>query len=379
MTDVVYLDYAASTPIDPRVVEAMGPCHGVANPASAHVSGQEAAVAVESGRREVASLIAARDDEIVFTSGATEADNLAIGGAIRAAGGGHVVTSAAEHKAVLEASRAFGASATVLPVDRQGRVGVNEIAESIREDTVLVSIMLVNNEIGTISAVQDIADVCRDSDVLLHCDAAQACGKISVDVEAIGADLLSISAHKMYGPKGIGALWVRRGVRDRLAPIMYGGGHEQGLRPGTLNPAACAGFGAAAAIAAEEMTLDHRRAAELRSAAVDALRGAFEDVRFNGDSESALPGILNIRIPGVDADSLLLAAPEVAASTGSACTSATPAPSHVLQAIGLTHEQAGECLRLSFGRFSTRSEIEFAVSVLAERAPLVAETGALVE
>jgi cysteine desulfurase len=368
MTRPIYLDYAASTPIDDRVVAAMAPFHGAANAASAHDLGKEAADAVERARAQIAELIGATPGEIVFTSGATEADNAAIGGVLRAAGSGHVVTTTAEHKAVLEAVAGWCRDATIVPVDTAGAVDPRGVEAALTSDTVLVTVMAANNEVGTISELEAIGASCRARDILFHTDAAQLIGKVPIDVSSSPIDLLSLSGHKIYGPKGIGALWVRRDVRHRLAPIMYGGGHERGLRPGTLNVAGCVGIGEAAEIAQAALPVEERRVRHLRTLLVDRIAATFPTAEFNGSTSKHVPGILNVRLPQVDAESLLLATPGIAASTGSACTSATPSPSHVLLAMGLDHEGAGECIRISLGRFTTTEDIEVAVGLLAASA-----------
>lgn len=373
---MIYLDYAASTPIDPRVVEAMMPFHNAANPSSAHLAGRDAAQAVEEARAEVARLIGGSSGEVVFTSGATESNNLALGGAIRAAGGGHIITAASEHKAVLETAREWCREATIVPIDADGRVDPERIAAAIRRDTVLVSVMTANNEVGTLAALDDIGGLCRASGVLFHTDAAQAAGKVVLDVSTTPIDLMSLSAHKMYGPKGVGALWVRRDVRDRIKPLMHGGGHERGLRPGTMNVAGCVGFGRAAQLAVAELAADDQHCQELRRHLLATVSGAFDGATLNGHPEETITGIVNLRLPGIDAESLLLATPQVAASTGSACTSAVLAPSHVLLAMGRTHASAMESVRLSFGRFTTRSEIHIAIEALAASALMVRRTNA---
>lgn len=376
MSVLIYLDYAASTPIDPRVVEVMAPYHGAANASSAHLAGRDAAEAVEAARREVARLIGGSPGEVVFTSGATEADNLAIGGAIAAAGGGHVVTAASEHKAVLETARAWCPEASIVSVDRDGSVDPDRVSSAIRNDTVLVSVMMANNEVGTLAALDEIGAVCRARGVFFHTDAAQAAGKIPLDVSATPFDLMSLSAHKMYGPKGIGALWIRRDARDRIKPLMFGGGHERSFRSGTTNVAGCVGFGHAARIATTELPADDRHCRELRSRLLAAARESFNGVVVNGHAKQTVAGIVNIQLPGVDAESLLLATPGVAASTGSACTSAVPSPSHVLLAMGLTRAAALESVRLSFGRFTTPGEIDIAIEALAASADMVREAPA---
>jgi cysteine desulfurase len=373
---VIYLDYAASTPIDPRVVEAMDPYHGAANASSAHAAGRVAAEAVEEARQEIACLIGGSPGEVVFTSGATEADNLAIGGAIRAAGEGHLITAGSEHKAVLETVREWCPEATIVPVDGDGYVDPDRIQSAIRDDTVLVSVMTANNEVGTLAALDDIGAICSARGVLFHTDAAQAAGKMPIDVNTTPIDLMSLSAHKMYGPKGIGALWIRRGVRDRIKPLMLGGGHERGFRSGTTNVAGCVGFGHAARIAAAELPADERHCRQLRFHLLAAVSGRFEAADLNGHAERTIAGIVNLRLSSVDAESLLLATPHVAASTGSACTSAVPAPSHVLLAMGLDHAAATESVRLSFGRFTTREEIDTAVEAFEASAEMIQEATA---
>lgn len=376
MTALVYLDYAASAPIDPRVTTRMAPFHAAANASSAHVAGREAADAVEQARAEVAALVGGRPGEVIFTSGGTEADNLAIGGVIRTGGAGHVVTTAAEHKAVLETAKAWCLNATVLGVDSDGGVDPERVAEAISPETVLVSVMTANNEVGTLSRIDEIGEICRSRDVLFHTDAAQAVGKIPIDVHSWPVDMVSISAHKMYGPQGIGALWVRREIRDRITPLLYGGGHERGFRSGTTNVAGCIGFGEAARILQSEAASDFQHSRKLRTHLLSAVRHRFDRTELNGSHSESLPGIVNVRITGVDAESLLLATPHVAASTGSACTSAVPAPSHVLLAIGLGHAAASESIRFSFGRFTTAEEIDRAVEALVASADKVRQTNA---
>lgn len=374
MTPEIYLDYAASTPIDPRVVAAMAPYHGAANSSSSHGPGRAAAVAVEQARQDVAALIGAAPAEIVFTSGATEADNLAVGGVIQAAAGGRVVTSAAEHKAVLESVISHCPDATILPVQRDGSVDPDSVRAALRADTVLVSIMAANNEVGTLSRLHDIGEICRQRDVLFHTDAVQFVGKLPFDVATAPVDLMSLSAHKIFGPKGVGALWVRRPIRHRITAQILGGGHERGLRSGTTNVAGCVGFGEAARIASVEGSADEAHSRDLRRRLIERLADAFEGAEVNGNHDACVPGILNVHLPGIDAESLLLATPSVAASTGSACTSAVPAPSHVLLAMGVGDVAATQSVRLSFGRFSTSDEVDAAVEALAASAEMVRDT-----
>jgi cysteine desulfurase len=371
---MVYLDNHSTTPVDPRVLEAMLPYFGpkFGNAASrGHRYGWEAEKAVDLARKRVAYLAGATAREIVFTSGATESNNLAIKGAMEAAGkrGNHIVTVATEHKAVLDPVRHLerqGIRATILPPLPDGLVDLNALAAAVRPETVLVSAMYANNETGTVQPVQQIGALCRRLGVLFHCDAAQAFGKIPIDVERDCIDLLSVSAHKIYGPKGVGALYVRR--RKPAAQIVAqidGGGHEAGMRSGTLNVPAIVGFGEACGLCAREMDGEAKRTAALRDRLLALLRRGVEGVEVNGTMEHRLPGNLNVRFAGVDAESLLVGLPEVALSTGSACSSATAEPSHVLQAMGLSREMAGSSVRFGVGRFNTADEIDFAAAQIA--------------
>ena len=367
--EVIYLDYNATTPPDPCVLDEMNRClrETYGNPASHHRIGAVAAAAVDGSRAEVASLLGAREQEIIFTSGATESDNLALLGAAAGSDRRHIVTAATEHMAVLDTCAALerrGYEVTFVSPDSTGRVAAESVEAAIRDDTLLVSVMGANNELGSLSPIAEIAQVCRPHGVLLHCDAAQLVGKLPVDVNDLNVDLLSVSAHKMYGPKGVGALFVRRGTA--LAPTMFGGGHERGLRSGTSNVPGIVGFGAAARLATERMEEDSGWCERLRALLIDRLRAVCPDVELNGHTSARLPGTLNVRLPGIDADSLQLATPGVAVSSGSACTSATPEPSHVLRAVGRTWSEAQECIRFSFGRFTTEGEIVDAVELLAD-------------
>ena len=359
--DVIYLDCNATTPCDPRVVAAMQPFFTsvFANAASHHAAGAAASEGVEHARHQVAQLVGASPHGIVFTSGATESDNLALVGALSARGGGHVVSVRTEHKAVLHPlerlARRGRVEVTLLVPDRFGRVEPQQVANAIRADTVLVSVMAANNEIGTVAPIGEIGEVCRNAGVLFHTDAAQLAGKLPLDVRSAHVDLASLSAHKMYGPKGVGALYVRRGTS--IEPIISGGGHERGLRSGTFNVPAIVGFGAAAAIAVEQMGRDADHSEVLRGMLLSGLTDAFPGLEVNGPDTGRLPGTLNVRLPGVDADALLPAVPSVAMSSGSACTSATPEPSHVLIAIGRSWDEAQECVRLGVGRFTTEPEV----------------------
>jgi len=370
----IYLDYQATTPVDPRVVEAMEPwwTRDFGNAASrTHVFGWRAEAAVEAARATLAAAVGAADPaEIVFTSGATESDNLAIQGVARAlrGRGDHIVTVATEHPAVLDTVRALAAegfSVTELPVDRAGLVDPDDVARAIGERTILVSVMWANNEIGVVQPIAAIAERCRARGVLLHSDAAQAVGKVPVDCRAAGVDLLSFTAHKLYGPKGVGALRVRRGrPRVRLAPILHGGGHENGLRSGTLPVPLIVGFARAVELALAEREAEAARLAALRARLLERLRAGLDGVFVNGDLERRLPGNLNLGFAGADADGLLAALPELAISTGSACASARAERSHVLRALGLSEAELRASVRIGFGRFTTPEEVDAAAERL---------------
>jgi cysteine desulfurase len=370
----VYLDYQATTPLDRRVLDAMLPffTEKFGNPHSVtHAYGREAEAAVEEARAEVAALIAAEPREIVFTSGATEANNLALKGAAhfhRDFGKDHVVTVVTEHKCVLESAAALGREGfriTVLPVDGQGLVDLAALAAAIDERTAIVSVMAANNEIGVLQPLAEIGALCRARGVLFHSDAAQAVGKVPVDVEAMGLDLLSISGHKVYGPKGIGALYVRRRPRARLSPLFDGGGQERGLRSGTLPTPLCVGLGAAARIAGAEMAAEAERVLGLRRRFLAGIRARVPEVKLNGDAEKRLPGNLNLSFPGAPALEVMAACPSLALSTGSACTAAAVEPSYVLRALAVPDDLAAASLRIGLGRYTTDSEVDFAVDVLA--------------
>ncbi len=371
----IYLDHQATTPVDPRVLDVMWPwfseTFGNAH-SEQHVWGRQAAEAVEVARAKVASLIGAEAREIVFTSGATESNNLAIKGSVRFAlrhgRGKHVITVATEHKCVLESCEALvedGAEVTCLPVDVDGFMNPAALAESIREDTVLVSVMAVNNEIGVIQPLAEIGAICHARGVLLHTDAAQAAGKIDLDVNAMDIDLLSISGHKMYAPKGIGALFVRRRPRTRLLAEISGGGQERGFRSGTLPVPLTVALGEAAEIAQNELAREGERLETLRGQMLARLLAALGDVAVNGSLVHRVPGNLNIGFAGIDAEALMGEVPELAISTGSACTSASVEPSYVLKALGLSDADAGASVRIGFGRFTTQAEIEAAADLLS--------------
>jgi cysteine desulfurase len=363
----VYMDNHATTRVDPRVVEAMLPFFDseFGNAASrTHVFGWRAEEAVTRARTRLARLIGADPKEIVFTSGATESDNLAIFGAFEVlrSRGDHVITGATEHNAVLdpiERLRSRGARVTVLPVDAHGRVDPDDLRRAIDDRTVLVSLMLANNEVGTLHPLAEIGRICKEKGVLLHSDAAQAAGRIPVDVQAMGVDLLSMSAHKVYGPKGVGALYVRRrNPRVILEPILLGGGHERGLRSGTLNVPGIVGFGTAAEIALAGMPEESSRIRALRDRLHEGIVGRLEDVLLNGHPVDRLPNNLNLSFAHVEGESLMAALDGIAVSSGSACTSASKEPSHVLRAMGRTNEQAVTSIRFGLGRFNTREEVD---------------------
>lgn len=365
--DSIYMDYQATTPADPRVVEAMHPYWSAVfgNPHSAdHAFGWNADAAVETARGHIAVLIGADPDEIVFTSGATEANNLAVLGIARASSPARrrIVVSAIEHKCVLAAARAAaeeGFEVVTVPVGANGIVDPRAVAAVIDDRTALVSVMAVNNEIGTVQPLSEIAALCAAAGAVFHTDAAQAMNALAVDVEALGADLMSLSAHKAYGPKGMGALFVRRGLRVRPKPIIHGGGQEAGLRSGTLPTPLCVGFGEACRILADERDGDAKRIRVLRDRFLAELLKTVPGLTVNGDQASRHPGNLNLLFPAIDASLLLQNLhPNVAASTGSACTSGQPEPSHVLRAIGLSPEEANASIRFGIGRFTTEHDVD---------------------
>jgi len=366
----VYLDCHATTPVDPRVLEAMLPFfrERFGNAASrTHAFGWEGHRAVEEARERVARGLGGRPREVVFTSGATESNNLAILGAARAyeARGRRVVTVATEHKAVLDPVRHLadeGFEVTVLPVGEDGILDLERLREAVVPGTILVSVMLANNEIGVLQRLDEIAAVAHKAGSLVHTDAAQAVGKIPVDVENLGVDLLSLSGHKLYGPKGVGALWIRgRDPRVRLAPLVYGGGHERGLRSGTPNVPGVVGLGRAVEIACDALDEEAPRIRALRDRLHRGITNALDGVLLNGHPERRLPGNLNLSFRGVPGESLVAELRDLAVSTGSACTSADPTPSHVLAALGRDPEDVHASLRFGIGRFNTEAEIDFAV------------------
>jgi len=372
----IYLDYQATTPTDPRVLEAMLPwfTQKFGNPGSVtHAYGREAAEAVETARAQVAALIGAEPREIVFTSGATESNNLALKGALRFGRDGRngLVTLPTEHKCVLESARALereGFRVTILPVGGDGLFELSALDREIDDRTALVSVMAAHNEIGVIQPIAEIGALCRSRGVLFHSDAAQAVGKMPIHVNAMGIDLLSISGHKIYGPKGIGALYVRRRPRARLVPLIDGGGQERGLRSGTLPTPLCVGLGAAAALAQREMAEEAKRLAIWRQRLLAGLKTRVPELRLNGDALRRLPGNLNLCFPGVSALDLMAACPGLALSTGSACTAAEVEPSYVLRALGLSDDLAQASIRIGLGRFTREAEIPEVIEALASAA-----------
>ena len=433
----IYMDNHATTPLDPRVLEAMLPYlkEEFGNAASRnHQFGWKAEAAVEKARKQVAQLIGASEKEIVFTSGATESDNLALKGVVELYRhkGDHLVTLKTEHKAVLDTCKRLerqradqieeyrrlrlselsgqdvtpenvaslsakfplegdellqrwvknasaGARVTYLDVEKDGRVNLDNLRAAITDRTILVSVMLANNEIGVIQPVKEIGRICREKGVLFHCDAVQGVGKIPFNVEEANVDLVSISAHKMYGPKGVGALYVRRKPRVRIAPIIDGGGHERGMRSGTLNVAAIVGFGAAAEIARKEMADESRRVLALRERLRKQLMDQLEMVVLNGSLEHRLPGNLNVSFAYVEGEALMMAIKDVAVSSGSACTSASLEPSYVLRALGLEKDLAHSSIRFGIGRFNTEEEVDHVARLVAEKVKKLRDLSPLYE
>ncbi|MDX1492272.1 MAG: IscS subfamily cysteine desulfurase [Pseudohongiellaceae bacterium] len=370
----IYLDYAATTPVDTRVAAKMSECLTIegnfGNPASrSHLIGWQAEEACEIARRQVADLVCCDPREIVWTSGATESDNLAIKGAAQAnpEKGRHIITSAIEHKAVLDTCTALeeqGFEVTRLRPDEQGVISAESVAAALRPDTVVVSIMHVNNEIGTVNDIAAIGQVCRDNGVLYHVDAAQSAGKIPIDLSSLPVDLMSFSAHKIYGPKGVGALYVSRSPRAVIAAQMHGGGHERGMRSGTLATHQLVGMGEAFALAQESIANDSKHIKGLRDQFLAGLLRQ-DGVSLNGHPEKTVPGIVNLAFADVDGESLLLSLREIAVSSGSACTSASMEPSYVLRSMGLADELAQSSLRFSFGRYTTEADIAKAIDTVS--------------
>ena len=366
----VYLDNNSTTRVDPRVLEAMLPwfTEHYGNAASRHHGfGWKAEEAVDDARARVAALIGADPREIVFTSGATESDNLALKGivAMYRRQGDHLVTGATEHKAVLDVCKRLqldGLRVTYLPVDATGRITAEQVAEAVTDRTILVSVMAANNEIGTLHPIAEIGKLCKRRNVLFHSDAVQAAGKVPLDVEAMGVDLMSLSAHKMYGPKGVGALYIRRrNPHVRLEPLFDGGGHQRGMRGGTVNVPGVVGMGVACDLCRQAMPEESQRTRTLRDRLHRGLLERLDGVTLNGHPTERLPGNLNVSIVGVRGEALLMSLRQIAVSSGSACTSANPEPSYVLKALGVEDELAHASLRFGVGRFTTAEEIDFAI------------------
>lgn len=363
----LYMDFQATTPMDPRVLDSMLPyqVNYYGNPHSrTHVYGWESESAMEKARKQVACLIGADPREIVFTSGATESNNMAIKGVARfyKARKKHIITTQTEHKCVLDSCRvleAEGFEVTYLPVKSNGIIDLQHLEEMIRPDTSLVSIMTINNEIGVKQPIRDIGNLCRSKNVFLHTDAAQAVGKIPIDVIDWKVDLMSISAHKIYGPKGVGALYVRKRPRVRIEPLQSGGGQERGLRSGTVPTPLAVGLGAACEVALQEMEYDHKRVTILAKRLVQKIMSEIPDVVMNGDPELRYPGCINLSFAYVEGESLLMALKDVALSSGSACTSASLEPSYVLRAIGTDEDLAHSSIRFGIGRFTTEEEVDY--------------------
>ena len=370
----IYMDYSATTPVDPRVASMMIPylTEKFGNPASSsHAFGWEAEAAVELAREQVAALVNCDPKEIVWTSGATESNNLAIKGAAHfyQGKGKHIITMRIEHKAVIDTVRELereGFSATYLDPEPNGLLDLDKFKAALRPDTVLVSVMLVNNEIGVIQDIAAIGEICRDKGILFHVDAAQATGKVAIDLQQLKVDMMSFSAHKTYGPKGIGALYVRRKPRVRIEAQMHGGGHERGMRSGTLPTHQIVGMGEAFRIAQEEMAQENERIRMLRDRLLSGLM-AIEEVHINGDMEQRVPHNLNLSFSFVEGESLMMAIKDVAVSSGSACTSASLEPSYVLRALGRSDELAHSSIRFSIGRFTTVEEVDYAIELLKNK------------
>ncbi len=382
----VYLDYSATTPVDRRVAEKMIPflTEHFGNAASrSHAFGWKAEEAVEEARAHVAALLNADPKEIVWTSGATEGNNLAIKGAANfyKTKGKHIITQKTEHKAVLDTFRELerqGFEATYLEVDANGLVSVEQLKAALRPDTILVSIMMVNNEIGVVQPVWQMAELCRSKGIIFHCDAVQGAGRLEIDVQKFKVDLLTITAHKIYGPKGIGALYVRRKPRVRIEAQIHGGGHERGFRSGTLATHQIAGFGEAARLAKAEMASENERVRSLRDRLLKGIQD-IEEAYVNGDLDQRIPHNLNVSFNFVEGESLIMAVKDLAVSSGSACTSASLEPSYVLRALGRSDELAHSSIRFTLGRFTTEDEIDFAIDLIKRKVAKLRELSPLWE
>ena len=383
----IYFDYQATTPVDPRVLDKMMPYFGeiYGNPHSRnHSFGWEAEEGVEIARENVAQLIGANPKEIIFTSGATESNNLAIKGVAEFYGDkkNHIITCVTEHKCVLESCRHLsgkGFDITYLPVKEDGLIDLNELQNAITEKTLLVSIMGVHNEIGVIQPLEKIGEICRNNDVFFHTDCAQAVGIILLDVNKMNIDLMSISGHKIYAPKGVGALFIRRKPRVRISSMISGGGQERGMRSGTLSPALCVGLGEACKIYSEEMTAEHKKLLKFKEMMLQGIRKACPDVFLNGSESERVPGNLNLSFAYVEGESLMMGIKNLAVSSGSACTSASLEPSYVLKALGVEEELAHTSLRIGFGRFTTENDIKYATETIVNEVKRLRELSPLWE
>ncbi len=374
MTMPIYMDYSSTTPVDPRVAEKMIPfiTEDFGNPASrSHPYGWTAEKAVENARKEVAKLVNADPREIIWTSGATESNNLAIKGASNfySSKGKHIITMATEHKAVIDAVREMerlGYETTFLFPEPNGLIDIEKFKAALRPDTVLATIMLVNNEIGVVQDIEELGNICRENKIIFHVDAAQATGKVAIDLEKLPVDLMSFSAHKTYGPKGVGALYVRRKPRIRIEAQMHGGGHERGMRSGTLATHQIVGMGEAFRIAREEMQEENARIEKLQKRLLDGLT-EIDETYINGDLDKRVPHNLNISFNYVEGESLIMAIKGIAVSSGSACTSASLEPSYVLRALGRSDELAHSSIRFSIGRFTTEKDVDYTIELLKEK------------
>jgi cysteine desulfurase len=384
----IYMDNNATTRVDPRVVEAMLPyfTEKYGNSASrSHPYGWEAEVAVEEAREQIANLIGASAKEIIFTSGATEADNLALKGVAQMykKKGNHIITQVTEHKAILDTCKRLekeGYQVTYLPVDRFGQISLDDLRNAITDQTILVSIMSANNEIGSLQPIKAIGKLCKEKKILFHTDAVQSVGKVSIDVDEMGIDLLSMSAHKMYGPKGIGALYVRKkDPRVRLEPQIDGGGHERGMRSGTLPVPFIVGFGKACEIAQTEMVEESKRVYRLREKLRQGIMGQLPESYLNGHPDERLPGNANISFAYVEGEGLMMGIKDVAVSSGSACTSASLEPSYVLRALGVGDELAHSSIRFGIGRFTTEEEVDFVIDLVVREVNRLREMSPLYE
>jgi cysteine desulfurase len=383
----IYMDNNATTPLDPRVLEAMMPylTTEFGNAASrSHPFGWKAEEAVDRAREQIAALIGGSEKEIVFTSGATESINLALKGAAEfyREKGNHLITVRTEHKATLDTMKRLerlGCEVTYLPTDKHGRISAGQLREAITDKTILVSVMLANNEIGTVQPIAELGQVTREKGVLFHVDAVQGVGKVPFDVEQMKVDLASLSGHKIYGPKGIGALWVRRKPRVRIAPIIDGGGHERGMRSGTLNVPGIVGFGRAAELAKELMPEESKRTYQLRRKLQDYLFSHLDHLELNGHPTERLPGNLNVSFAYVEGEALMMAIKNVAVSSGSACTSASLEPSYVLRACGVSEDLAHTSIRFGIGRFNTEDEVDYVGKYVVEQVQRLREMSPLYE